>query len=528
MLRNGFNASRKGLAVAFLLALTTAGAGLWQARGTAQDSSDGRRSAVPEHARQQADTLSQAFRKAAEVAVPTVVTIETHTKPQAVQMEGRGARRGQNPFHGENPFKGTPFEDFFNDDGGAFREFHFGPNGRSFQMPQKHGMGSGVIVDKSGIVLTNNHVVEGADEVLVRLSDGRQFEATDIKTDPATDLAVLRIKTDGSLPVAKLGDSDKMQIGDWVIAVGNPFGFDSTVSAGIISGMRRELEAGNPDKRTSYLQTDAAINPGNSGGPLLNLEGEVIGINTAIASNNGGYQGLGFAIPSTVAKWVLRQLIDNGVVQRGYLGVGISEVKGKLADKLGVEHHGGVVVGEVYPSSPAAEAGFEPKDVITSYAGKPIRSPRDLQELVERTPAGAKQQVEVLRDGKPVELHVVVRPLPKNLADRHSAKDRGGSNQHSGYKSDETGIEVAELTENNAEKLGFKDFQGVVITEVEQGSVAAEAGLHEGMLIMEVEKQPVHSVDEFKAVMKSASLKDGILLWVRTEGGNRYLVLEKK
>ncbi len=519
-----FRASRKSLAIAFLLAMTTAGVGVWQTRGTAQDDSDRGPSAAPEHARRQADSLSQAFRKAAEVAIPTVVTIETNSKPQAVQMEGRGSRRGESPFKGENPFKGTPFEDFFNDDGGPY-QFHFGPNGR---MPQKHGMGSGVIVDKSGIVLTNNHVVEGADEVLVRLSDGRQFEASDIKTDPATDLAVLRIKTDSSLPAAKLGDSDKLQIGDWVIAVGNPFGFDSTVSAGIISGMRRELEPGNPDKRTSYLQTDAAINPGNSGGPLMNLEGEVIGINTAIASNNGGYQGLGFAIPSTVAKWVMRQLVDNGVVQRGYLGVGISEVKGKLADKLGVTHRGGVVVGEVYPNSPAAEAGFEPEDVITSYGGKKIRTPRDLQELVERTPAGAKQAVEVLRDGKTVELQVAVKPLPKDFADLHSGKGRRGADQHSGFKSDEIGIEVAELNENNAEKLGFKDFQGVVVTEVMQGSVAAEAGLREGMLIMRVEKQPVHNVDEFKAAMKGASLENGILLWVRTEGGNRFVVLEKK
>lgn len=527
MQRTHFFAGRNALAVAFLLALTTAGVGVWQARGTAQDNgTDGRHSAAQEHGRRQADSLSQAFRKAAETAVPTVVTIETNTKPQAVQMEGRGRQRGDSPLRGENPFKGTPFEDFFSDDGGP-PQFHFGPNGRSFQMPQKHGMGSGVIVDKSGIVLTNNHVVEGADEVLVRLSDGRQFEAHDIKTDPATDLAVLRIKVDGSLPAAKLGDSDKLQIGDWVIAVGNPFGFDSTVSAGIISGMGRDLEPRNQDKRARYLQTDAAINPGNSGGPLVNLEGEVVGINTAIASNNGGYQGLGFAIPSTLAKWVMRQLIDTGVVQRSYLGVGISEVSGKLADKLGVGHRAGVVVGEVYPNSPAAEAGFKPEDVITSYGGKKIRTSRDLQELVERTPAGEKQRVEVLRDGKPVELHVVVKPLPKEFGE-HASRGRRGGDQHSGFRSDEIGVEVAELTENNAEKLGFKDFQGVVITEVAEGSLAAQAGLREGMLIMRVEKHPVHNVDEFKAAMKEASLDDGILLWVRTEGGNRFVVLEKK
>ncbi|HUY91087.1 MAG TPA: Do family serine endopeptidase [Pirellulales bacterium] len=503
------------VAVATAMAL---GGAVWQRHSVAED-----RAPAPDVALEHADQLSHAFRKAAEHAIPTVVTIETRTKPRMSSGKGRQFQ-GENPLGGENPFKGTPFEDFFND---KEFQFHSGPgqNGRSFQAPGREGMGSGVIIDKSGIVLTNNHVVSGADEVTVRLSDGRKFTATDIKTDPETDLAVLRIKADESLPAAKLGDSDKLQIGDWVIAVGNPFGLNSTVSAGIISGKGRELES---NKRASFIQTDAAINPGNSGGPLLTLKGEVVGINTAIASNSGGYQGIGFAIPSNQAKWVMSQLIENGVVKRAYLGVAIREVSGELADQLGVGGKHGVLVQEVSPNSPAAKAGFEAGDVITEYAGKAVHSPRDLQHLVERTEVESKQAVKVLRDGKPVELSVVVKPLPAEGSHQLGSSQsdhRGGS--HHGYKSDELGVEVAELTKDNAEQFGFADYKGVVITEVDAESAAARAGLSEGMLIMKVGAHKVESVEEFKAAVKDASLDKGVLLLARTQDGNRFLVLKR-
>lgn len=503
--------SRAWAVVALATAMALGGA-VWQHHSFAEDPAP-----APSVALEHADQLSLAFRKAAESAIPTVVTIETRSKPRMSPGKGR-------QFEGENPFKGTPFEDFFND---KEFQFHFGPGqgGRSFQMPGREGMGSGVIIDKSGIVLTNNHVVSGADEVTVVLSDGRKFTASDIKTDPETDLAVLRIKAGDSLPAAKLGDSDKLQIGDWVIAVGNPFGLNSTVSAGIISGKGRELES---NRRASFIQTDAAINPGNSGGPLLNLRGEIVGINTAIASNSGGYQGIGFAIPSNQAKWVTSQLIESGVVKRAYLGVAIREVNGELAEQLGVHGRDGVLVQEVTPDSPAAKAGFEPGDVITHYAGKAVHSPRDLQHLVERTPIDGKETVKVLRDGKPVELSVVVKPLPTEGARQlgSSEPERRGGN-HSGFKSDELGVEVSELTKDNAEQLGFKDYQGVVITEVAPDGAAARAGLSEGMLIMKVGTHAVKSLDDFKAAVKDVSLDKGVLLLVRTDSGNRFLVLKR-
>ena len=511
------------IAAAVLLAAASLGVGVWQGRSTAQEAQEHQSPASAE-ARHQANTLSTAFRKAAEMAVPTVVTIETRTKPQVARdPRGNKDKGDQDPFRGQNPFKGTPFEDFFGDNSEMFR--HFGEGGRAFSVPRQ-GLGSGVIVDKSGIVLTNNHVVDGADEVTVRLSDGREFKATDIKTDPATDLAVLHIEGAGTLPYAKLGDSDQLQIGDWVLAVGNPFQLESTVSAGIISSKARELQS---NRRARFLQTDAAINPGNSGGPLVNLDGEVVGINTAIATNSGGYQGIGFAIPSNQAKWVMQQLIKSGVVQRAYLGVSIAEVNSDLAEKFGVNRHDGVAVAEVHPKTPAAEAGFRAGDVITEYGGKKIHTPRDLQELVERTQLDSKQDVTVLRDGKPVHLQVVVKPLPKELSETASVEGRHHDSDDSAhYKSDDFGIEVTDLNESNAEKLGFENHKGVLITEVEPDSVAAEKGLRPGMLIMEVDRKPVTSVKQFKEAMQGVNAQKGVLVWFRTEQGNRFEVLKKR
>ena len=280
-----------------------------------------------------AEALSEAFHSAAEMTMPSVVTIVAKTKAHPVARSRSGGK-------GENPFKGTPFEDFFKDHdmGDMFP-----------RNTPRQGMGSGVIIDPAGIVLTNNHVVDGADDVVVHLADGREFKGEDIKTDEQTDLAVIRIRGAGTLPAAKLGDSDKMRIGDWVIAIGNPFELEQTVSAGIISGMGRELgrgvgQNGRLPFRARFLQTDAAINPGNSGGPLVDLHGEVIGINTAIATNTGSFSGIGFAIPSNVAKWVTGQLIQKGNVERAYLGVSISQVTPELAKHLGAPTSDGVLI----------------------------------------------------------------------------------------------------------------------------------------------------------------------------------------
>ncbi len=465
----------------------------------------------------EAKTLSRAFRKAAEIAGPSVVTIRSKSKAQLVQRPHAGIPHGKN---GENPFKGTPFEDFFNG-----QEFgHNGPN--MSRTPRHEGMGSGVIIDGSGIVLTNNHVVDGADEVMVRLADGREFKAEDIKTDEQTDLAVLRIKGAGTLPVATLGNSDSLEIGDWVIAIGNPFELDHTVSAGIISGKGRELGS---IRRAQFLQTDAAINPGNSGGPLVDLNGEVIGINTAIATNSGSFAGIGFAIPSNTAKWIVNQLIKTGSVERAYLGVSIGEVTPELAEKFGVHRGEGVLVSEVLPGSPAADAGFREGDIVVKFGDQKIHGPRELQLLVERVPVGSKQTVEVVRDGKTTTLTVSAKSMPKDLAMNAEGKRPNEETpaEPQSAEMNKLGIEVSEMTSDNAESLGFKGFHGVLISKVEPESPAAEQGLREGMLVMKVGKKAVKTVEEFRAAVKEEKLQDGVLLLVRTKAGNRFVVLQQ-
>jgi serine protease Do len=281
-------------------------------------------------------------------------------------------------------------------------------------VPRRVGVGSGVILDSKGIILTNSHVVAGADEVLVELSDGSQYEAVKISSDPLSDLAVIWIAADGPVPAARLGDSDRLDVGDWVLAIGSPFGLQQTVSAGIISGLQRSPSSG---QRSYFLQTDAAINPGNSGGPLVSLDGAVIGINTAIASGTGGYQGIGFAIPSNHANWVKDQLVENGSVKRGYLGVGTVKNTPQLAEKLGVAPNRGVFVSKVFRDTPAEMAGFLPGDLILAFAGMEVDSPHRLQEVVERSAAGSKQEVGLIRDGKIVSLQVIVSSIPAKVND---------------------------------------------------------------------------------------------------------------
>jgi serine protease Do len=492
-------ASRGAVLVAALIA--SMGLAVSPRHGSAQ--------AADQAAVAQAEGLSRAFREAAHKVIPTVVLIKTTTKPQR-------AEAGQGPTNrGRNPFRGTPFEDFFDDQA----------PGRGHPMiPRQQGVGSGVIIDPSGIILTNAHVVDDADEVTVELSDGRQFKASDIKTDDQTDLAVVRIKAEGSLPAAQLGDSSKLDIGDWVIAVGNPFELEHTVSAGIISGLRRTLPSG---KRAEYLQTDAAINPGNSGGPLVNLKGEVVGINTAIASSSGGYQGVGFAIPSSLAKWVITQLIKTGSVERAYLGVGIVELNNEVAAKLGVRRNGGVLVTEVFPGTPAVQAGFQEGDVIVAFAGHPVGRPHELQELVERSPFGSKQEVKVIRDKQPKTLAVEVKSMPKKfgLVERAPRGERGSEGPS--FASRDLGLDVGELTPELAKQLGLEGQSGVLITNVDPNGLADEAGLREGMLITRVGKQPVKTVADFQKFVKTEDLKSGIMLLVRTPSGNRFVVLQQ-
>ena len=472
-------------------------------------------SAATAEAMAHATALSKAFRHAAEHATPSVVVVRSEAKAKPAPDRDRQRQRQGG---GENPFKGTPFEDFFKD--GLPEGFEFGPHGGG--MPPRSGVGSGVIVDAAGIVLTNNHVVEGADEVTVELPDGREFKATEIKTDPESDLAVVRLADAKDLPVAKLGDSDKLEIGDWVIAIGNPFELETTVSAGIISGKGRELGS---IRRAKFLQTDAAINPGNSGGPLVNLAGEVIGINTAIASSSGGYQGVGFAIPINLAKWVSGQLIAKGSVERGYLGVSISPISSDMAEKLGVKDKKGALVTEVMPGTPAAEAGVEELDVIVGFDGNPVDGPRSLQEVVERSGIGQKHKVAVLRDGKSVELSVSVKPLPDKVAKNGGGGLKKGPGVEETYYTEAFGLEVRD--KNSVPEDAYEGFEGVLVDRVDPDGIAARAGIGPGVLIRKIGHKQVTSVGEFAEAIEKESAEDGILLQVRTPRGNSIVLLKK-
>lgn len=455
---------------------------------------------------QQAKGLSRAFRSAAKQVMPSVVKVTTTTKPKRV----RGGPRMR------NPFEGTPFEDLFRGDM---------PGPRS-GMPNQPlpGLGSGVILETSGLVLTNNHVVEGADVVEVQLGDGRKFEVEEIKTDERTDLAVLRLKVDGSLPAAPLGDSDQLEIGDWVIAIGNPFALEQTVSAGIISGKGRTLGS---VRRARFLQTDAAINPGNSGGPLVNLDGEVVGINTAIASRTGGYQGIGFAIPINLARWVTRQLIERGTVARAYLGVGIENIGPERAEELAVRPDSGVIVSHVGDDTPAEKAGLREKDVIESFDGKPVTDISELQELVERSAADSGHQLRIVRDGKSQTLEVRVEAMPDDFeVSMDPGRPEGRSGTSEFYRDPRIGLVVIGLTDYLAEKLGHKGLSGVLVHHVDPERLAAQAGLQPGMLIVRVGNKRVPTVADFQQAIEQESLGEGITLEVQGTRGRQIVKLQ--
>ena len=336
-----------------------------------------------------AKALSKAFRQAANRATPSVVTLIS--KAQTLSDDQlRELRRDP-----------------------RFREFF--PNGipDGEDLPPIPGInsqvGSGVIIDSKGVILTNNHVVQNAKKITIRFSNGEEQTARDVETDPKSDLAVVRFTPQQPVAAARLGNSDLLEIGDWVIAIGSPFELEATVSAGIISGKGRGIEK---IERGRLLQTDAAINPGNSGGPLVNLDGEVIGINTAIATTNNGYQGIGFAIPANRAKWVARELLAHGKVRRAYLGIRIDELQPSTARKLNLPARSGVFVASVASDSPADTAGLQVNDVIVEFAGKRVRTPRDLQDEVEQKPIGSKQQFKIMREGRALTLSVTLSPLP--------------------------------------------------------------------------------------------------------------------
>lgn len=454
-----------------------------------------------------AQGLSAAFRLASDKVLHAVVAIES-TK-EGNSRTGESSAKNW-PREEGNPFKGSPFEDLL-------------PRGFGQQpgTPQRHGqvgIGSGVIVHRSGLILTNNHVVDGADKVTVRLQDGREFKAVDVKTDPKTDLAILRIEGDSDFPFARLGNSDKVEVGDWVIALGQPFGLESTVTAGIISAKHRGIGI---TARENFLQTDAAINPGNSGGPLVNLDGEVIGINTAISSAGGGNDGIGFAIPINLAKWVGRQLVSTGKVTRAYLGVGIQPMTADLAKKFHVAPHEGVLVNQVQANTPAERAGLQSGDIIVEFAGHTVSDPRELQLSVERAETGKSCQVTIVREGKRLNLALEPEVQPDDLGViASSAHDTNHG------LLEELGIAVDELTPSVAKRLGMDGFQGVLVSSVRAGSPAHRQGIEAGSVITQVNHQRVENLKTLRSALESSSAEEGVLLSVHTQTGSRFVALK--
>ena len=420
-------------------------------------------------------------------------------KPQVVQISTtRISDEGQGP---PTPFgENDPFEEFW-------QRFFGNPGGASRQQ----SLGSGLIIASDGYILTNNHVIDNAEKVVVKLSsDDTKYSAKVIGKDPQLDIALIKIDAQG-LPTAPLGDSDRLEVGEWVVAMGNPFGLDSTVTSGIVSAKERHIGQGPYD---SFIQTDAKINPGNSGGPLINMRGEVVGINSTLFSETGENMGIGFAIPINMIKEILPQLKDKGKVTRGWMGVTAQRVTQDIAESMGLDQTRGAVVSEVVKDGPAARAGIKAGDIIIELNGKQIKDANDLPILVARTAPGEKIQLKILRDKRELTIPVQVEKL-KDEEVNVSAQEK-----------DHLGLTVQEVTPENAESLGVKRAEGVLITSVEPGSAADEAGLEQGDIIVEVDRKPIHDVSEYKKAVMAAQKGKRILFLVRRGENAVFLALK--
>ena len=400
----------------------------------------------------------------------------------------------------------SPFKDFFGED--FFKRF-FG------DMPQgqmkTHALGSGVIIDRDGLILTNNHVVEKADEIKIKVESGKEYDATVVGRDPKTDLALIKVKAGSDFPKpAPLGDSDTTRVGDWVIAVGNPFGLGNTVTSGIISAKGRVIGAGPYD---DFLQTDAAINPGNSGGPLFNMSGEVVGIPTAIMAQG---QGIGFAIPISVAKELLPQL-KAGKVTRGWLGIMIQDLTPELAKSFEISQTKGVIVADMVPNGPAEKAGLKRGDIVTGLNGKDVETAHILSRTVANTPPGASIPLRIIRDGKSKEVKVTVGTMPEEGAEA-AAPAR---------KESAWGLTVQNLSSELAKKFGRNpDEQGVIVTEVKPGSAAAEARLRPGDLIKEANRQKIQNLRDYNQATQKMKKGESLLLLIKRGENTLYVVLK--
>ncbi len=452
-----------------------------------------------EEAIKSANTLSLAFEQVADQITPSVVNISAIKKAKNPQ----GRSQLNDPFF-------EHFKEFFGDD---FMERFGQPQGPEGYSQQ--GLGTGVIVDKEGHILTNNHVVGEADEVLVRLHNDQRVKAKIVGVDPRTDLAVIKIKAD-NLSSAQLGNSDDLKIGEWVVAAGNPFGLDNTITAGIVSAKGRSLMGGG--QYEDFIQTDAAINPGNSGGPLVNLRGQVVGINTAIFSRSGGYMGIGFAIPINMAKDVMQSLIQRGKVVRGWLGVGIQDLTEELARSFNYTDTTGALVGHVEKDGPADKAGLKQGDIIISMDGDKIKNINQLRNAVAAVEPGKKVKLELIRNGRKESAEVKVGELP--------AQAEAETKEEEESPSIDLGISIDTVTPELGRRLGLKAESGVIVKSVEPGSTAARAGILPRDIIVSLDSERIDSVGDFNKALAKADLKKGIRMVVQTGNMERFVFLK--
>lgn len=450
------------------------------------------------------------YRDIVKKALPAVVSIES----RQTRTESKPLRPRRLPFDAP----GIP-EEF------RKRLEEMMPEGIPEAPDGRLGSGSGVVIDPSGVVLTNHHVVDGASEVVISFQDGKKFTSKSIFSDPKTDLAIVKLDpTKGPYAALELGDSDTMEIGDRVLAVGAPFGLAGTVTHGIISAKNRSL---NVNMYEDFIQTDAAINPGNSGGPLINVEGNVIGINSAIKSRSGGFQGIGLAIPSNLARHIKEQLLAHGSVKRSYIGIAMQSIQDPvLAKKLGLKVPQGALVNDLVASGPAEKAGIQHGDVITGVNGNPIKDSKELQSVIAGMKPGKAVELEIVRDGKTQTINVQLEEQPKTYGMASAGEPSEGNIIPAPQRG--LGLSVTNMTVESARKYGFKSKKsGVIITEVEPLSPAQEAGLRPGMLITRIERQPVTDASTFEKIVGTLDTKSDILVQVTTPEGGTLLVVIK-
>ena len=432
------------------------------------------------------------FADLAEKVKPAVVNIST-----TMVMKGGGYR---------SPFGGTPFDRYFGDD---FFERFFGDSPR--REFKQQSLGSGFIISSDGYIFTNNHVVEQADKILVKLSDGREYEAKVVGKDAKTDIALIKIKAGDSLPVAEIGDSEKLRVGDWVIAIGNPFGLEQTVTAGIVSAKGRVIGAGPYD---NFIQTDASINPGNSGGPLFNMEGKVIGINTAIVAQG---QGIGFAIPIAMANNVLPDLKAKGKVTRGWMGVTVQDITEDMARSLQLKDRRGAIITEVFKGDPADLAGLRPGDIVTAINGKKIKDTHELLLLISSFHVGDKVSISVLRDGRAMNFQVTV-------AERRDRPETARSSR-GGYE--HYGLAVGDITPEIARYLGIPKKTGVIVMRVQPGSPADEVGIQPQDVILQVNKVKISSVKDYLREVNKKAASGSVMLLIKRGQATFFVALRK-